>query len=69
MPGHGGFRENAGRKRKLEGQKPKISVTLSKEEIEALDALVKVTGFNRSQLVGRIARLPQTEIMKLIRGS
>lgn len=56
MSGRGGFRENAGRKRKPEGQKPKISVTLSKEAIASLDQSASARGISRSELVEQYAR-------------
>ena len=56
MSGRGGFRENAGRKKKPEGQKPKISVTLTKEAITYLDAEATRLGISRSELVERYAR-------------
>ena len=56
MSGRGGFRENAGRKPNPEGQKPKISVTLSKEAIASLDATATALRISRSELVERYAR-------------
>jgi chorismate mutase len=62
---HGGKRERAGRKPKPEGQKPKISITLSREAIASLDRIATHLSLSRSEVVERIARGDE-EIMGLL---
>lgn len=53
---HGGKRDGSGRKKSSEGQKPKISVTLSKEVIANLDTAATQLNVSRSEFVERVAR-------------
>lgn len=47
----GGNRKGAGRKKKLEGQKPKVSMTLSKEVLDNFDTAANALDISRSRLI------------------
>lgn len=60
------LREASARKKKGASGTKVVSMSLTPEAIASLDTLATTIGVSRSELVERIARLPQDEVLKLL---